>query len=104
MTRVALNPRDLTALIPDGPVNRHTPVILEVDLDSGQVFGVWDLEVSRAQARGPGGSLPPEQLVGGPAADADELERLRQEIRELRAEREQTQTGAGSSPAHTEGA
>lgn len=69
MTRVPINPRDNTACIPDGPVNRHTQVVLTLDPDTGQVFGEYDLDHARDQARNADGDLPKEQVRG--RADGD---------------------------------
>jgi len=61
MPRVALNARDLSALVPDGPVNRHVQCTLEVDTDSGQVFAVYDLDAHREYAKNADGELPKAQ-------------------------------------------
>lgn len=61
MPKVPINPRDLTALVPDGPVNRHVQVTLVLDTESGAVSGEYDLEAHREYARNADGDLPKRQ-------------------------------------------
>lgn len=98
MADVAINPRDLTALVPDGPVNRHVQVTLMLDTESGAITGVYDLEYARAQARDALGNLPPEQLVGGPTTDPADIDSLREQIKQLRAELDASRPAAQPAP------
>lgn len=82
-TRILINPRDWTALVPDGPVNRHTPVTLFADED-GLVHVDVQIEHAREQAKDAGGRLPEEQLIGSQDTDPGELDDLRNQVRELR--------------------
>jgi len=63
MPRVAINARDLSALVPDGPVNRHVTLTLLLDTESGQVFAEYDLDAHRDLARNADGDLPKAQRV-----------------------------------------
>lgn len=61
MAKVPLNLRDGSALIPDGPVNRHTQVLVYFDTDTGALTGEAQLDNARVHALGEDRELPREQ-------------------------------------------
>lgn len=83
---VLINPRDLTATVPDGPVNRHVQVQLFLDPVTGAITGQYDLDYHRDLARNAAGDLPPEQTIGDQGANAADIDKLRAEINDLRAQ------------------
>lgn len=85
MAKVAINPRDLTATVPDGPVNRHVQVVLYLDTDTGAVSGEPALDIARHEARNSKGELPGEQIVAAPDASSVELDELREQVKALTA-------------------
>jgi hypothetical protein len=61
MPKVPINARDLSAIVPDGPVNRHVHLTLVLDTDSGAVSAEYDLDAHRDYARNADGDLPKRQ-------------------------------------------
>jgi hypothetical protein len=84
-TRIEVNLRDYSALVPDGPVIRHVPVNLYADADGFLKIDVHT-DVARFHAQDASGRLPAEQVTGSDIGDPGELDRLRDELRRLRAE------------------
>jgi len=97
MAKIPINPRDFTVAWPDGPVNRHCQLVVFVDTETGALTGEPALDVARHEALGPRGDLPVEQLVGAGTASSAELDALREEVKQLRAERDQRETSGGVS-------
>lgn len=96
MAKVPVNARDFTAVVPDGPVNRHAQVVLYLDTDTGALSGEPAIEVARHEALGPTGNLPVEQLVGSGAASAAELDALREQVKQLTAKLAERDNTEGS--------
>lgn len=94
--RVPINQRDWTALVPDGPVNRHAPATLYADAD-GVVHVEYQLEFAREHAKDAKGRLPEEQLISAQGVSSEELDALRDQLREARAEIERL--SASAAPA-----
>jgi hypothetical protein len=100
MSLAPINSRDFTAVVPDGPVNRHCQIVLYFDTESGAIVGEPALDVARHEAKDRVGNLPAEQLVGATVADAGELDALREQVKELQARlTERTDTKEGATDA-----
>ena len=98
MAKVAINPRDLTATVPDGPVNRHVQVVFYLDTDTGAITGEPALDVARHEARNSKGELPAEQIVGSTAASSAELDDLREQVKTLQAQLSEQDNGRHTDP------